>query len=130
MDSAERRAHLSQLRYRAGLEGRLEQLDSQRQLYAAQQTLLDLQREAFGSTVTATEAARSDQIKVLFANNGESLLQRSASHTEIRGNDVAMVFDNPGVNGEIVFQNIGSYINLDSFEFRVDLGFMDFPLAV
>ena len=56
MDSAERRAHLSQLRYRAGLEGRLEQLDSQRQLYAAQQTLLDLQREAFGSTVALYKA--------------------------------------------------------------------------
>lgn len=95
-------------------------------------TITDFQPyfEAFGSIITATEAARGDQIKVLFANNGESLLQRSASHTEIRGNDVAMVFDNPGVNGEIVFQNIGSYINLDSFEFRVDLGFMDLPLAV
>lgn len=56
VDSAERRAHLSQLRYRAGLEGRLELLDAQRQLYAAQQSLLDLRREAFGSTVALYKA--------------------------------------------------------------------------
>lgn len=54
--SAERRAHLSQLRYRAGLEGRLELLDAQRQLYATQQTLLDLRREAFGSTIALFKA--------------------------------------------------------------------------
>lgn len=49
--SADRRAELSQLRYRAGIEGRLELLDAQRQLYAARQTLLDLRREAFGNAV-------------------------------------------------------------------------------
>lgn len=54
--SAERRAQLSLLRYRAGVEGRLEVLDAQRQLYAAQQTLLDLRREAFGSTVALYKA--------------------------------------------------------------------------
>lgn len=42
--SAERRTELSTLRYRAGVDGRLELLDSQRQLYAARQTLLDLRR--------------------------------------------------------------------------------------
>lgn len=51
VDSAERRAELSQRRYRAGVEGRLELLDAQRQRYAAQQTLLDLRREAFGNAV-------------------------------------------------------------------------------
>lgn len=56
VDSAERRAYLSQLRYRAGLEGRLELLDAQRQLYATQQTLLDLRRDAFGSTVALYKA--------------------------------------------------------------------------
>lgn len=54
--SAERRAQLSLLRYRAGVEGRLEVLDAQRQLYAAQQTLLDLRREAFGSAVALYKA--------------------------------------------------------------------------
>lgn len=56
VDSAERRAQLSQLRYRAGVEGRLELLDAQRQLYAAQQTLLDLRRQAFGSAVALYKA--------------------------------------------------------------------------
>lgn len=51
VDSAERRAELSHLRYRAGVEGRLELLDAQRQLYAARQTLLDLRRDVFGSAV-------------------------------------------------------------------------------
>jgi len=51
VDSAERRAELSQLRYRAGVEGRLELLDAQRQRYAARQTLLDLRRDAFGNAV-------------------------------------------------------------------------------
>ncbi|MFZ5508101.1 MAG: efflux transporter outer membrane subunit [Pseudomonadota bacterium] len=51
VDSAERRAELSRLRYRAGVEGRLELLDAQRQLYAARQTLLDLRRDAFSSAV-------------------------------------------------------------------------------
>jgi multidrug efflux system outer membrane protein len=51
VDSAEGRAKLSHLRYRAGVEGRLELLDAQRQLYAAQQTLLDLRRNAFGNAV-------------------------------------------------------------------------------
>ncbi|MEH6493403.1 efflux transporter outer membrane subunit [Halopseudomonas sp.] len=40
--AAERRLHLSDLRYRAGLDGRLELLDAQRQLQAARQALLEL----------------------------------------------------------------------------------------
>jgi len=49
--SAERRVDLSTRRYRAGLEGRLELLDSQRQLYAARQTLLDLKRDEIGNAI-------------------------------------------------------------------------------
>lgn len=54
--SAERRAQLSNLRYRSGIEGRLELLDSQRQLYAARQTLLDLRRDQFGNAVALFKA--------------------------------------------------------------------------
>lgn len=54
--SAERRAELSSLRYRAGLEGRLELLDAQRQLYAARQTLLDLRRDEIGNVVALYKA--------------------------------------------------------------------------
>lgn len=54
--SAERRTELSNLRYRAGVEGRLELLDSQRQLYTARQTLLDLHRHEFGNAVALYKA--------------------------------------------------------------------------
>lgn len=54
--AAERRAALSGQRYRAGVEGRLELLDSQRQLYAARQALLDLRREALGNAVALCKA--------------------------------------------------------------------------
>lgn len=40
--SANRRVTLSNLRYKAGVDGRLELLDAQRQLYSARQGLLDL----------------------------------------------------------------------------------------
>lgn len=49
--SAERRVELSTLRYRAGLEGRLELLDAQRQLYATRQTQLDLKRDEIGNAI-------------------------------------------------------------------------------
>lgn len=54
--SAERRVSLSDMRYRAGVEDRLELLDAQRQLYAAQQTQLDLRRNEFGSAVSLYKA--------------------------------------------------------------------------
>ena len=43
--SAERRRELSTLRYRAGLDSRLELLDAQRQAYASQLGLLELRRD-------------------------------------------------------------------------------------
>ncbi|KAF0866136.1 efflux transporter outer membrane subunit [Pseudomonas sp. LD120] len=49
--AAERRLQLSDLRYRAGVEGRLELLDAQRQLQAARQALLDLRREEIANWV-------------------------------------------------------------------------------
>jgi NodT family efflux transporter outer membrane factor (OMF) lipoprotein len=54
--SAERRVELSILRYRAGLEGRLELLDAQRQLYAARQAHLDLKREEIGNAIALYKA--------------------------------------------------------------------------
>lgn len=54
--STARRVELSTLRYRAGQEGRLELLDAQRQLYAARQRLLDLQREEIGNAVALYKA--------------------------------------------------------------------------
>jgi len=47
---------LSGLRWRAGLDGRLEWLDAQRQLYAARQALLDLRRAELGNAVALYKA--------------------------------------------------------------------------
>ncbi|WP_062769571.1 efflux transporter outer membrane subunit [Sphingopyxis terrae] len=45
VDAAGRRTSLANLRYRAGVDSRLELLDAQRSEYAARRTLLDLKRE-------------------------------------------------------------------------------------
>jgi NodT family efflux transporter outer membrane factor (OMF) lipoprotein len=57
--SAQRRAELSNLRYRAGVDGRLELLDAQRQLYAQQQGLLDLRRGEFSNAIALYKALGS-----------------------------------------------------------------------
>jgi len=49
--ATERRLQLSDLRYRAGVDGRLELLDAQRQLQAARQTLLELRRAEIANRV-------------------------------------------------------------------------------
>ncbi|MYM90786.1 efflux transporter outer membrane subunit [Rugamonas sp. FT82W] len=54
--SAERRLELSRLRYDAGQDSRLELLDAQRLLYAAQQTQLELRRNEFGNAVALYKA--------------------------------------------------------------------------
>lgn len=56
VSAAERRLDLSGLRYRAGLDGRLELLDAQRQLYAARQALLELRREKAANAVALYKA--------------------------------------------------------------------------
>jgi outer membrane protein TolC len=56
VDSAARRLELSSLRYRAGVEGRLELLDAQRQLYAARQSLLDLRSAEMSNAVALYKA--------------------------------------------------------------------------
>ncbi|MDD3481359.1 efflux transporter outer membrane subunit [Azovibrio restrictus] len=49
--SAERRRELSTLRYRAGLDSRLELLDAQRQAYGARLALLELRREEIRNAI-------------------------------------------------------------------------------
>lgn len=51
VSAAEKRAKLSALRYKAGVERRLELLDSQRQLYLAKQTLLELKQQELNNAV-------------------------------------------------------------------------------
>lgn len=54
--SAKQRAELSELRYKAGIDGRLELLDAQRQLYTAQQNLLDLRQQQYGNVISLYKA--------------------------------------------------------------------------
>jgi len=54
--SAQKRMHLSSLRYRAGMDGRLELLDSQRQLYSARQVLLDLRAAEMSNFISLYKA--------------------------------------------------------------------------
>ena len=54
--AAQQRLRLSQLRYDAGQDSRLELLDAQRQSYAAQQALLDVRRDQFKSAVALYKA--------------------------------------------------------------------------
>ena len=54
--SAERVRGLSDLRYRAGQEGRLQLLDAQRTAYAARQALLELRRDEFRATTALYKA--------------------------------------------------------------------------
>lgn len=56
VSAAERRLDLSGQRYRAGLDGRLELLDAQRQLYAARQAMLELRREKTANAVALYKA--------------------------------------------------------------------------
>lgn len=51
VNSAQQRQNLSYLRYKAGLENRLELLDSQRQLYSSQQSLLTLRQNQIKNAV-------------------------------------------------------------------------------
>ncbi len=54
--SLEHRTKLSELRYKAGIDGRLELLDSQRQLYSAKQGLLELRRSELGNMIALYKA--------------------------------------------------------------------------
>jgi NodT family efflux transporter outer membrane factor (OMF) lipoprotein len=56
VDAAALREQLSNLRYGAGQDSRLELLDAQRQSYAAQSTLLDLRRDQFKSALALYKA--------------------------------------------------------------------------
>lgn len=63
VDEEARRAGLSEQRYRAGVDGRLELLDAQRQLYAAQQGLLDLRREETVNMIALYKALGGGQFR-------------------------------------------------------------------
>ncbi|PWC33355.1 efflux transporter outer membrane subunit [Azospirillum sp. TSO35-2] len=57
---AERRQSLADMRYRAGLDSRLDLLDAQRGVYAARQALLEVRRQELASTVGLYRALGGD----------------------------------------------------------------------
>ncbi|WP_313706455.1 efflux transporter outer membrane subunit [Massilia sp.] len=69
-----KRAELSEQRYRAGIDGRLELLDAQRQLYAARQELLDLRRDEFGNAIALYKALGGGQFRDEAREQGASTL--------------------------------------------------------
>ena len=54
--AAERRTELSQRRFRAGIENRIELLDAQRSLYGARQTLIQLRQEQAAASINLYRA--------------------------------------------------------------------------
>ncbi|WP_425054285.1 efflux transporter outer membrane subunit [Pseudomonas abyssi] len=73
--AAEQRLHLSDLRYRAGLDGRLELLDAQRQLQAARQSLLALRGADIANRVALYKALGGG----LYARDGQEHAAISAA---------------------------------------------------
>jgi len=90
--------------------------------------------EAFGNTVTEAESFRGDRISLLFNTNfGESPDDLANFQTIISGDDLTLRFNNGEVNGDIVFQDIGQWLDLevnDGFTFFVDLGSYSNPMPV
>lgn len=56
VDAAQRRASLSERRFRAGVNDRIELLDAQRSLYAARQTLIQLRQEQAAASINLFRA--------------------------------------------------------------------------
>ena len=56
VEAAERRLSLSDQRFRAGVDSRLELLDAQRQLYAARQSLVTLRQSRYASAIVLFRA--------------------------------------------------------------------------
>lgn len=90
--------------------------------------------EANGSTVTDAEALRGDRLKLHFDSLlGTDINVVTQYEQEIIGNDLILHFDNATVHGDIVFQGIGNWLDLDTnngFTFAMDADFYQTPQAV
>lgn len=90
--------------------------------------------EAFGNTVTETEALQGDRLKLSFNSLlGTDINAVTQYEQEIIGDDLILHFDNATVHGDIVFQDIGQWLDLttnNGFTFFVDTYFFQMPEAV
>lgn len=84
--------------------------------------------------VTPTEALAGDRLTVMFnPPAGVTLAQMADFEQIIRGDDLILRFDSPYVNGDIVFEDLGQWLDLgvnDGYAFDVTFKFNDIPAAV
>jgi hypothetical protein len=82
--------------------------------------------ETFGSNVTDAEALRGDQLTLLFSSNlGNNPDVLGQFTQEINGDDLTLHFTNANVHGEIVFEDIGQWLDLTTnsgFTFNIGTG--------
>lgn len=90
--------------------------------------------EAFGNTVTEAEALQGDRLKLSFNSLlGTDINVVTQHEQQIIGDDLILHFDNATVHGDIVFQDIGQWLDLttnNGFTFFVDTDFYQTPQAV
>lgn len=90
--------------------------------------------EAFGQTVTDAEALQGDRLKLHFNSSlGTDINAVAAFTQEISGDDLILHFNNATVHGDIVFQDIGQYLDLttnNGYTFAMDADFFQMPQAV
>lgn len=90
--------------------------------------------EAFGNTVTDAEALQGDRLKLHFNSLlGTDINVVTQYEQEIIGDDLILHFDNATVHGDIVFQDIGQWLDLttnNGFTFAMDTDFYQTPQAV
>ena len=90
--------------------------------------------EAFGNTVTEAEALQGDRLKLLFDTQfGLDPNELTQHQQEIIGDDLILHFDSSTVHGDIVFQDIGQWLDLttnNGFTFLVETGVFQRPQPV
>jgi Ca2+-binding RTX toxin-like protein len=90
--------------------------------------------EANGSTVTDAEALQGDRLKLHFNSLlGTDINTVTQYQQEINGDDLILHFNSATVHGDVVFQGIGNWLDLDTnngFTFAMDADFYQIPQAV
>jgi hypothetical protein len=90
--------------------------------------------EAFGNTVTEAGALQGDRLKLLLDTQfGLDPNELTQHQQDIIGDDLILHFDSATVHGDIVFQDIGQWLDLttnNGFTFLVETGFFQRPQPV
>lgn len=90
--------------------------------------------EAFGNVVTDAEALQGDRLKLHFNSSlGTDINTVAAFTQEISGDDLILHFNNATVHGDVVLQDLGQWLDLDTnngFAFAMDADFFQRPMPV